>query len=237
MATIDGKAARDDEKKKRSKTKYSSKDTTSPPGLEVLQASYGAQGATQDVTKETQRLIKDGSLSFTVGAQTFGILDPAPGVKKTFQANISINGAPPTLFTKDDGEQIVVNAPTVDTEDAPKSAGNQSLAVIWYFLVALIGSFFVFCSYYFGAYGLKSSILGWIFASIVTVATVASGVSESGAGPFGLVVFIWGVASFQAITVFIICLFSPDSIDFSYAKKQIQQVVEVAGTIEEDPTD
>jgi len=203
----------------------------SPVGLEVLQASYGAQGATQDVTTETQRLIKSGSLSFTVSAQSFGILDPAPGVKKTFQANVSINGAPPTLFTKDDGEQIVINAPTVNPEEAPKTPGNQVLDVFWYFLVSLIGTFFVFCSYYFGAYGLKSSILGWIFAIIVTVSTLSFGVSESKDGAFGLFLFIIAVASFQAIAVFIICLFNPDFIDFSYAQKQVEQVVQ---TVTED---
>jgi hypothetical protein len=197
-----------------------------PKGLEVLQASYGAQGATQDVTKETQKLIKNGSLSFTVGAQSFGILDPAPGVKKTFQANVSINGAPATLFTKDDGEQMVINAPTVKPEDTPKSPGSQVLGVFWYFLVSLIGTFFICCSYYFGAYGLKSSILGWIFAGVVTIATIAFGITESRAGPFGLFVFILGVASFQASTVFIICLFNPDWIDFSWSKKVIEPAVE-----------
>jgi hypothetical protein len=197
-----------------------------PKGLEILQASYGTQGATQDVTKETQKLIKDGSLSFTVGAQSFGILDPAPGVKKTFQANVSLNGAPATLFTKDDGEQMVINAPTVKSEDAPKSPGSQVLGVFWYFLVALIGTFFVFCSYYFGAYGLKSSILGWIFAGVVAIVTITFGVSESTAGPLGLFVFILGVASFQASLVFIICLFNPDWIDFSWSKKVIEPAVE-----------
>jgi hypothetical protein len=197
-----------------------------PKGLEILQASYGAQGATQDVTKETQKLIKDGSLSFTVSAQSFGILDPAPGVKKTFQANVSLNGAPATLFTKDDGEQMVVNAPTVKPEDAPKSPGSQVLGVFWYFLVSLIGTFFIFCSYYFGAYGLKSPVLGWIFAGVVTIATIAFGISESKFGPIGLLVFVIGVASFQASMVFIISLFSPDWIDFSWSKKVIEPAVE-----------
>ena len=202
-----------------------------PKGLEILQASYGAQGATQDVTKETQKLIKDGSLSFTVGAQSFGILDPAPGVKKTFQANVSINGAPATLFTKDDGEQMVVNAPTVKPEDAPKSPGSQVLGVFWYFLVSLIGTFFIFCSYYFGAYGLKSPVLGWIFAGVVTIATIAFGISESKFGPIGLLIFVIGVASFQASMVFIISLFNPDWIDFSWSKKVIEPAVEAVSTV------
>jgi hypothetical protein len=196
-----------------------------PKGLEILQASYGAQGATQDVTKETQKLIKNGSLSFTVGPQSFGILDPAPGVKKTFQANVSLNGAPATLFTKDDGEQMVVNAPTVDPEDAPKSPGNQVLGVFWYFLVSLIGTFFVFSAYYFGACGLKSSILGWVFGGIVAASTLSFGIAESSAGPAGLFIFVIGVALFQATTVFVVCLFNPDWIDFSYAKKQVEEVV------------
>ena len=205
--------------------------TELPKGLEILQASYGAQGATQDVTKETQKLIKDGTLSFTVGAQSFGILDPAPGVKKTFQANISLNGAPPTLFTKDDGEQIVINAPTIKSEDAPKSGGSQVLGVFWYFLVSLIGTFFICCSYYFGAYGLKSSILGWIFAAIVTVATIAFVISESKFGPLGLLVFVVGVASFQASAVFIISLINPDWIDFSWSKKVIEPAVEATTSV------
>jgi hypothetical protein len=204
----------------------STKQDSSPVGLEVLQASYGAQGATQDVTKETKKLIRDGSLSFTVGAQSFGILDPAPGVKKTFQANVSINGAPPTLFTKDDGEQMVVNAPTVKTDDAPKSFGDQLLAVSWYFAVALIGSFFVGCSYSFGTRGLKSSILGWIFAIIVTILTIGLGISNAKSGIFGLIGFVIGISMFQAGVVYFISTYDPNLIDYSYAKKQVEQVAQ-----------
>jgi hypothetical protein len=147
-------------------------------------------------------------------------------VKKTFQANVSINGAPPTLFTKDDGEQMVVNAPTVKSDDAPKSPGNQLLSVIWYFAVALIGSYFIGSVYYFGTYGLKSGIAGWIFAIIVTISTVMLGISNAKSGIFGLIPFIIGNSIFQAIIVFIICLFNPDFIDFSYAKKQVEQVTQ-----------
>jgi hypothetical protein len=204
-----------------------------PKGLEILQASYGAQGATEDVTKQTQKLVQNGELHFTVGAQAFGILDPAPGVKKTFQANVSINGGSPTLFIKDDGEQIVINAPTVKSPEPIKSPGGQVLSVIWYILVALVGTFFICCSYYFGTYGMGSPIVGIIIAMFVTVTTVAFGVGNSAAGPFGLLFFILAVASIQLTTVFIVSVISPNYIDFSWAKKVAEPVVQAVQQIPE----
>jgi len=208
--------------------------TAKPPkGLEILEASYGAQGATEDVTKQTQKLVKNGELHFTVGAQSFGILDPAPGVKKTFQANVSINGGSPTLFIKDDGEQVVVNAPTVQPEEPRKSPGGQTLSVFWYILVSLIGTFFICCSYYFGTYGLGSPILGAMLAMFVTVTTLAFGVGSSSAGPAGLLFFVLAVASIQVSAVFIISVIAPDYIDFTWAKKVAEPVVEAVQAIPE----
>ena len=204
-----------------------------PKGLEVLQASYGAQGATEDVTKQTQKLIQNGELHFTVGAQAFGILDPAPGVKKTFQANVSINGGSPTLFIKDDGEQVVVNAPTVQPTEPKKSPGGQALSVVWYVLVALIGTFFICCSYYFGAYGLGSPILGSILSMFVAVTTLAFGVGNSAAGPFGLLVFVLAVASIQLSVVFMITLVAPNYIDFTWAQKVAEPIIEATQQISE----
>jgi hypothetical protein len=204
-----------------------------PKGLEILQASYGVQGSTEDVTKQTQKLVKNGEVNFTVGAQAFGILDPAPGVKKTFQANVSINGGSPTLFIKDDGQQLVINAPTVQPTEPIKSPGGQALAVVWYVLVSLIGTFFICCSYYFGTYGLGSPILGSVLAMFVTLTTLAFGIGNSAAGPFGLLIFVLAVASIQIGAVFIISLFAPNYIDFTWAQKVAEPIVEAVKQVDE----
>ena len=77
------------------------------PGLKILKASYGTGTTNTDVTDEVSKMVtSDGSLSFTVGAQSLGILDPAPGVKKTLQISFSINGGKPTLLQHDDGDEV-----------------------------------------------------------------------------------------------------------------------------------
>ena len=93
--------------------------------LKVIKATYGTSEHLEDVTKVIEKLVSaKGELSFNVNPNTFGILDPAPGIKKTFQANISINGGSPTLLTKDDGEQFVVNAPDPNPAKPDNTAGG-----------------------------------------------------------------------------------------------------------------
>ncbi len=97
-------------------------------GLKILKASYGIQGNFTDVTKEAQAMVDDGSINFVVSPQNLGILDPAPGVKKTFQAQVVINKGTPTVMSKDDGEVFVINA----TPDPSKKSGPVgSQAYLW----------------------------------------------------------------------------------------------------------
>jgi len=95
------------------------------PGLKIIKATYGTPEHLEDVTKVVEKLVSDkGELSFNINPNAFGILDPAPGIKKTFQANISINGGNPTLMTKDDGEQFTVNVPNLSAPKPDDSAGG-----------------------------------------------------------------------------------------------------------------
>ena len=200
-----------------------------PPGLEILEASYGNDQHREDVTASVKKLVKDGSLSFTVSAQAFGILDPAPGMSdKVAQVNASINGGAPTLFTAEDNKQLVINAPTIKKDDGPKSAGAQFTGVVWYVLVAFIGTFFVACSYSFGAYGLGSSFLGILFALVVAAITITLGVTQSNAGPFGLLTLVLGAGGLPLSIAFMICVVDPNYINFDWAKKAVEPVVELA---------
>jgi len=204
-----------------------------PPGLEIIKATYGAEQHSEDVTKAVKGLIKDGSLNITVSPQAFGIIDPAPGIQKLLQVNASLNGGAPTLFTAEDSNQLVINAPTIKKDDGPKSAGSQFTAVIWYILVTFIGTFFTACSYSFGAYGLGSSFLGILFALVVAAISLTLGITESNAGPFGLLWLVLGAGGLPLSIAFMICLVDPNYINFDWAKKTIEPVVEaVAPSIE-----
>ncbi len=65
----------------------------------------------------------------------------------------------------------------------------------------------------------------------VTVTTLAFGIGSSSAGPAGLLFFIMAVASIQVGAVFIISLFAPDYIDFTWAKKVAEPVVQAVQAI------
>ena len=197
-----------------------------PPGLEIVKATYGAEQYSEDVTKAVRDLIRDGSLSITVSPQAFGIIDPAPGVKKILQVNASLNGAAPTLFSAEDSKQLVINAPTIKKDEGPKSAGSQFTAVIWYGLVAFIGTFFVVCSYSFGAYGLGSNFLGMLFALVVAGISISVGISQSNAGIPGLIILVLAAGGLPLSIAYMICLVDPNYINFDWAKKTIEPVVD-----------
>ena len=153
-------------------------------GLEVIKASYGAQNNFQDVTTEVASLVQDGELNFTVSPQALGILDPAPGVTKTFQANIKINGGDPTLLTKDDGQVFMISAPGVQEKKSGPSHVFNMMSTFWYFLVVLFTVYFSMSAYRMGKLGFGSAIFGYIFFAL-------SMVSFGMFGFIGLPVFIF----------------------------------------------
>jgi hypothetical protein len=182
------------------------KDKKKETGLEILKATYGVAPNFQDVTEEAKKLIKDGELSFTVSAQELGILDPAPGVTKTFQAQVVINGGKPTTLSKDDNQVFAISAPPVKDDTKPSHFLNLYTAV-WYGLVAVFTGFFAMSAYKFGVnafgHGSASTIIGVILAGIALISF----------GWFGLAAI--------PIIVFLVCLYSPDYIDLNYDKNLI----------------
>jgi hypothetical protein len=137
-------------------------------GLKITKASYGVQGNFTDVTKEVQAMIVDGELSFTVSAQSLGILDPAPGVKKTFQASVIINGGTPSILSKEDGEQFSISAPAPKKGPTGPLAGSLSIfGYIFYgigIFLTIAYIFFTVGSGYQTGLAMGSQILGVIFA-------------------------------------------------------------------------
>ena len=138
-------------------------------GLTIIKAIYGVQSAFQDVTTGVQALANNGEVNFTVSAQSLGVLDPAPGVKKTFQMQYKINGGNISLLNKDDGEQVVLSVPTVvtkaaaleDIKKAPTFTGTVGNS-IW----GLVVGFFTISSHWAGSVLLGSPAVGVGFALI-----------------------------------------------------------------------
>jgi len=195
------------EKKKGSKQKT---------GIEVKQASYGANGAFTDVTKEVQGLVQNGTLNFTVSAQTFGVLDPAPGVVKTFQTLISINGGKTNTLSKNDGEVFVLNAPEVEVDVEQPSAGVTFGMGLFYFILALMGSYFALSAYKLGIYGFKSKLIGYLVGAIIFGSFVTLGLSGAAGGVIGLLIATPPLIAILPLTVFVYSLYDPAGIDFNY---------------------
>lgn len=135
-------------------------------GLTILKASYGIATAMQDVTSDIQNMVQDGELNFTVNAQSIGILDPAPGVKKTLQIQHTINGGHPNLLTKDDGEQVVMSVPQQKVKPDDKTVSGIGMSAVWYYIIALFTVFFTIVAYYAGATMMGYPALGILFAAL-----------------------------------------------------------------------
>lgn len=134
-------------------------------GLSILKASYGTAGNFTDVTKEVQGLVNNGELDFVVSAQSLGILDPAPGVKKTLQVQHTINGGRKNLDSVDDGNQLKLSVPNVKTQ------ANQKYNIISYLfqslLFFLIG-FLAIESMHAGKL-IFGSTIGWLFFALTLI--------------------------------------------------------------------
>lgn len=138
-------------------------------GLTIIKAMYGIQNTFTDVTTDVQNLVQDGELNFTVNAQSLGILDPAPGVKKNFQMQYRINGGNPSLLSKDDGEQVVLSVPDAVTTKLSKEDSKKAptfLGMTWYFISVLFTAFFTLSSYAAGVVIIGSQAAGIIFAAL-----------------------------------------------------------------------
>ena len=187
--------------------------------LKVIKATYGTSEHLEDVTKVVEKLVSaKGELSFNVNPNTFGILDPAPGIKKTFQANISINDGSPTLLTKDDGEQFVVNAPDPNPTTSDNSVGGAISQILWYTLVSLIGTYFAVSYYIVGANLIGSSIVGVILALLMASSTITFAFSSSSLGVAGLIPFFLGSFIIQLLIVFAVSLYDPNWLNFDSLK-------------------
>jgi len=186
-------------------------------GLIVKQAMYGVGPSSwTDVTKQTQSLIQDGNLNFTVSPQAFGIIDPAPGVKKTFQSLISINGGKPTNLSKDDGEVFDLSAPTLDIKK-PNHPGIFA-TILFYFLVSLAGVYFAYSSYRLvdEGFGWKGSIWGILLGTMIFAGFVSFGAADVQYGVLGLIFSIPSLIFSLLFIVFLVLCYDLNFINFSY---------------------
>jgi hypothetical protein len=80
---------------------------TPVPGgqLNIVRASYGVPGRTQDVSARLQSLVRNGRLSITVNNSSIGV-DPAPGAKKSLSVTYSANRGPQRNITVQEGQQL-----------------------------------------------------------------------------------------------------------------------------------
>jgi hypothetical protein len=205
-------------------------------GLNILKASYGTGTVNTDVTDEVSKMVTpDGTLSFTVGAQALGILDPAPGVQKTLQISISINGGKPTLLQHEDGDEVAVNAPTI--EEKPE---EQYLIIQgpFYFLIAVCAVYFGLSFYYLGAEGLTKpgekaglSIVGIFLGLMIFTTVVLHALADPRAGIFGLPFTIIGSLTGTIFLMFALLCYDPNFFNFSYLHKAAKTVEAVAETV------
>lgn len=120
-------------------------------GLNITKASYGITGNFTDVTKEVQSMVQDGSIDFTVTPQNLGILDPAPGVTKTFQMQYTINGGNSTLMQKNDGDQVSLSAPPDSSKPtAPVTGAAKVFGYVHLAFAIFLSIFFAAAGYYTG---------------------------------------------------------------------------------------
>jgi len=129
-----------------------------------------------------------------------------------------------------DAEQVVVNSPDVKPPKQDNSPMAQFQTTIWYGLMSLIGTYFIFSAYQFGTKGLGSSVVGIVFAIIVFLSTVKLALADSALGPAGLIGFVIGIAAVQIFWVFAISLFAPDFINFNWSSIPPPPIPEITGT-------
>jgi hypothetical protein len=202
-----------------------------PEGIKILLASYGDQRLV-DVTEQVKKQLTNGIINFTVSPGGLGIPNPSSeGIKNRLQVNVSLNGGQPTLFTKYDGDQLVINSPTVQKQDKKDSAANQIANIFFYTLAALLGSYLAMSFYKFGKGALGSWIVGLVGAISIISSTVTFGIAESSVTGAALMAFTIGIAFLQFGIVFVISIFFPDYIDFSYSKQVIEPVVQAVTDI------
>lgn len=197
----------------------------SVPGIRIITASYGTGTSTVDVTEKlTKMLTPDGKLNVTVSAQNLGILDPAPGVQKTLQASVSINGAPPTLLKSDDNETMSIIAPTANA-DPPENIGFTILSMLFYFLIAIFAGYFSYSSYLLGSQGFKvpggnpNTLIGVVLAVLVFGLFVMFSAFDVGSGIVGLLVVTPMSVLGLLLLIFLILCYDLNYIDFTYLRE------------------
>lgn len=193
-------------------------------GITVKKASYGVSPSSLvDVTQQTQSLIRDDALNFTVSPQAFGVLDPAPGVKKVFQAYISMNGKSEKLITKNDGEVIDLDSTKTAKKDKPNHLGALATS-LFYFCISLAGVYLAYSFYKLVAVGMNMGALGYLLGAIILAAFASYGATDSIGG---VMAFIFGTPVLLLnllFVVFLLLCYDPNWIDFSYIQKAAEKL-------------
>ena len=194
-----------------------------PPvsGLTVVKASYGVSPNFIDVTDNVILMIQDGDLTFTVSPQSLGILDPAPGVQKEFQAQVVINGGIPSNLSKVDGEVFAISAPPLKGKKKDVNHAFNIFTALWYCFVFGLAGYLGYSGYRLGAESVGSPMLGYFFLFVVGGGFFALGTAEAGTGILGLIAASPGLLAIIPIVIFWGTLWTPDFIDYEQLKKPL----------------
>jgi hypothetical protein len=161
-------------------------------GLKILNATYGVDTNRIDITKEIQQQVQDGELNLTVDSNTFGIVDPAPGVKKSLNIQYSVNGGKPINLLKDDGEVVTLSVPT--PKDKKPNHGQFLAVTIGYFILAF-GTAFLANSIYKlsleGFFGMNYQFVGYILSGIIIASSLGLAFSDN-VGIVGAITSLFG---------------------------------------------
>lgn len=193
-------------------------------GLEVISAQYGVTPNFQDVTAEVQALVKDGDLNFVVSPQTLGIIDPAPGILKTFQAKVQINGGQATVLQPvNDNEVFAISAEPLPDKES-KNHFFAFAQTLWTAAMIMLAGYIGFSGYRLGSEGLGSSIFGYLLLFIAGGAFIGVA-SASMATGIPTLIFTSPVL-FASIPLFIFfySLIWPLGIDFNYSIKKLETI-------------
>jgi hypothetical protein len=96
--------------------------------LEILKATYGAEGKTVDVTARVASLIENGKLNIRADTATLNVPDPARNIVKQFIVEYKLNGETVTKTIPENGEaQIEIAQPFIPQPSLRTDAQKQTV--------------------------------------------------------------------------------------------------------------
>jgi hypothetical protein len=109
-------------------TEVAKNNAPSPEKLEILKATYGAEGKSVDVTARVGSLIENGNLNIRVDTATLNVPDPALNIVKQLSLEYKLNGKTVTQSIPENGKvQIEIAQPFTPQPSLRTDAHGQTV--------------------------------------------------------------------------------------------------------------